>query len=124
MSMFGRRYDTERINDIRYNSHKRYQENKKYRVIEYNENFVNLYVYDHTDYVILSTLNALRNRYIDKNQCTKILDKIEGYYFAFEEGLISANQLCQKLNQEIMREELHQENWNHLGVFKNDVYKR
>lgn len=124
MSVFRRRYDNERINNIRYNSHKRYQENKKYRVVEYNKNFARLYVYDHTDYVVLATLNALRNRYINKHECNKILDKIEGYYFAFEEGLINSEKLCQKLNQEIMREELHQENWNHLGVFKDDIYKR
>lgn len=124
MSVFRRRYDNERINEIRYNPSRRYEENKKYRVMEYSERLANSCVYDHTDYVVLSTINAFRNNYIDKYQCNKILDKIEGYYFAFEENLIDANQLCQKLNQEIMIEELGQFSWNNLGVFKDDTYKR
>ena len=112
-----RRYG--RIEEIIYDSLFRQEENLKYRIVEFNENLVENYIYDYTDYVILSIVNDFSENKIDRNFCYKLVDKVEGYYYAFEEGFIDAFRLYNKLTEEIMIEELHK-NWNYIAIYEGD----
>ena len=123
MSLHRRRIGTpERINDILYNTMIRNNENKKYNLIPYSDIRTFQYAYDHTDYVILSIINAYKNHFIDKKTCFNLIDKVDGYFYAFESGMINSVQFCKKLNKEIMEDELNKQDWKFLGVF-NDMYQ-
>ena len=121
-----RRYDGSLIRKILYKPIVRRKENLNYRIVNCNKGFVVNYINDYTDYVILAIINDFRNKKIDKNLCYKLIDKVEGYYYAFEESFIDVFQLYQKLTNEIMIEELHKDNWNYIAIYKgdeNNLYK-
>lgn len=116
MSVRRRRYDTERINLIKYNSIQREKEISLYSVIDYNERNIFCFIDDHTDFVILFIIVCWKKNFITEQECNKLIDIVEGYYFAYEEELINAIQLYQKLNSEIMQEALHQKDWDKMGI--------
>ena len=116
MSIRRRRYDTERINLVKYNSIQREKEISLYSVIDYNERNVFCFIDDHTDFVILFIIVCWKKNFITEQECNKLIDIVEGYYFAYEEKLINAIQLYQKLNSEIMQEALHQKDWDKMGI--------
>ncbi len=116
MSVRRRRYDTERINLIKYNSIQREKEISLYSVIDYNERDIFCFIDDHTDFVILFIIVCWKKNFITEQECNKLIDIVEGYYFAYEEELINAIQLYQKLNSEIMQEALHQKDWDKMGI--------
>lgn len=116
MSVRRRRYDTERINLIKYNSIQREKEISLYSVIDYNERDIFCFIDDHTDFVILFIIVCWKKNFITEQECNKLIDIVEGYYFAYEEKLINAIQLYQKLNSEIMQEALHQKDWDKMGI--------
>ena len=116
-----RRYDADRVRKVMFKPVIRRQENESYKIVNCNKGFVVSYINDYTDYVILSAINDFRNKKIDKNSCYRLIDKVEGYYYAFEESLINAFQLYQKLTEEIMIEELHKENWSYIAIYKGDM---
>lgn len=116
MSIRRRRYDTERINLVKYNLIQREKEISLYSVIDYNERNVFCFIDDHTDFVILFIIVCWKKNFITEQECNKLIDIVEGYYFAYEEELINAIQLYQKLNSEIMQEALHQKDWDKMGI--------
>lgn len=116
MSIRRRRYDTERINLVKYNSIQREKEISLYSVIDYNERNIFCFIDDHTDFVILFIIVCWKKNFITEQECNKLIDIVEGYYFAYEEELINAIQLYQKLNSEIMQEALHQKDWDKMGI--------
>ena len=116
MSVRRRRYDTERINLIKYYSIQREKEISLYSVIDYNERDIFCFIDDHTDFVILFIIVCWKKNFITEQECNKLIDIVEGYYFAYEEELINAIQLYQKLNSEIMQEALHQKDWDKMGI--------
>lgn len=119
MSIYRRRYDEGRINLIKYNSIEREKENDLYFVTDANEKSISFFINDHTDYVILSIINFWKKNYISAYTCDKLIDKVEGYYFAYEEGLIDCIQLYSKLNKEIMEDYFNiQQNNYYIGVYK------
>lgn len=119
----GRRFDLDSIIMMMYNSSLRMDELENYIITDYDESKLDSVIDDHTDVVILLVVDAFSKNFIDKRICLKLIDKIEGYYYAFEENLISSRQLYEKLQTEILTEELRKEKVNFLGVFKNSVYK-
>ena len=118
MSVCRRRYDTERINLVKYNSIQRKKEISLYSVIDYHERDVPCFIDDHTDFVILFIIVCWKENFITEQECNKLIDIVEGYYFAYEEGLIDTIQLCDKLNHEIMQNSLHQKDWNKIGILR------
>lgn len=116
-----RRYDADRIRKIMFNPASRRKENESYTIVNCNKGFIISYIHDYTDYVILSIINDFRNHKVDKNKCYKLIDKVEGYYYAFEESFINASQLYQKLTEEIMIQELRKKNWNYIAIYKGDM---
>ena len=115
-----RRYDDGLIRKIMYKPVIRRKENQSYRLVNCNSGFIGNYINDYTDYVILMIINDFRNNKLDKNQCYKLIDRVEGYYYGFEESFIDAFQLYRKLTEEIMIEELHKEDWNYIAIYKGD----
>lgn len=116
MSVRRRRYNTERINLVKYNSIQRKKEISLYSVTDYHERNVFCFIDDHTDFVILFIIVCWKKNFITEQECNKLIDIVEGYYSAYEEELINAIQLCDKLNHEIVQDALHQKDWNKIGI--------
>ena len=119
----GRRFDLNVIITMMYDYSLRIKELSNYIMIEYDEMKLDYVIDDHTDVIILLVVDAFSKNFIDKKSCLKIIDKIEGYYYAFEENLINSHQLYQKLQNEILIEELKEKKVNFLGVFKDSLHK-
>lgn len=119
----GRRFDLNVIITMMYDYSLRMKELSNYIMIEYDEMKLDYVIDDHTDVIILLVVDAFSKNFIDKKSCLKIIDKIEGYYYAFEENLINSHQLYQKLQNEILIEELKEKKVNFLGVFKDSLHK-
>lgn len=115
----GRRFNLDTIITMMYDYSLRMKEFSNYIMIEYDESKLDFVISDHTDVIILLVIDAFSKNFIDKRTCLKIIDKIEGYYYAFEENLINSYQLYTKLQNEILIEELKEKRSNFLGVFKN-----
>ncbi len=118
----GRRFDLNTIITMMYDYSLRIKELSNYIMIEYDKSKLNLVIDDHTDVIILLVIDAFSKNFIDKRTCLRIIDKIEGYYYAFEENLIDSYQLYKKLQNEILIEELKEDKVNFLGVFKNFMH--
>lgn len=119
MSLCRRRYDNARIiNLIKYNVQKREEEVSLYDVCEYNDQRVSRLICEHTDFVILTIISFWASKYMTLSECNKLIDIVEGYYAAYEEGLIDEFNLCNKLNVEIMQNSLRQKTWNAIGYRK------
>lgn len=127
MSICGRRYNSERLNLVKYNFIEREKENNMYSLIDFNERNVSLFIDDHVDYVILSLVNAWKNKFIEVYTCNKLIDKIEGYYFAYQEELLNQVQLYHKINDEIVQYYLDSSIIGKMGVYRGrkkiDLYK-
>ncbi len=118
MSICGRRYNSERLNLVKYNFIEREKENNMYSLIDFNERNVSLFIDDHVDYVILSLVNAWKNKFIEVYTCNKLIDKIEGYYFAYQEELLNQVQLYHKINDEIVQYYLDSSIIGKMGVYR------
>lgn len=119
MSTYGRRYDSKRIKDVKYDSIMREKENSLYSLMDVNYDNIYFYIDDHVDYIILNIINFWKQKFISLDECNKLIDKVEGYYFAYEEHFINELQLYKKLNNEIMKDFFNVNINNYIGVYKN-----
>lgn len=118
MSICRRRYDSARINLIKYNIQEREKEVSLYDVCAYDDRRVSCLICEHTDFIILAIISFWASKCMTLSECNKLIDIVEGYYAAYEEGLIDEFNLFNKLNTEIMQNSLQQKTWNGIGYLK------
>lgn len=72
---------------------------------------------DHMDFALLLAVCRLHDKYFDKFRFQKIIDTIDGYYFAYCENFISSTVFCEKINKEIIEKWLcPRQSFNKLAV--------
>lgn len=72
------------------------------------------------NFCILQVINAYKDKKIDKNNANRILNKIDA--LVYSEDMLGVNRVIQKLNKEIIEEELHIPHFNSLCVLCRDIY--
>ena len=121
-----RRYTRRDIKLLRRNPVQQLEEIKKYYLIKPSicaKMIPTNQLDSHINYVVLYIIISEANKMISVDYASKLLDIIEGYCFAFDEGLINSLQCWKKINVEIMQKKLRDSKWNYLGVFEDDLNK-
>ena len=119
MSVCRRRYDRDRITDVMYDSVKRSEEQDRYTLIDFDKKKLDLFIDDHTDLVILYIIEFWVQKIITKHELFKLVDIVEGYYFAYSEGLIDSKNLYLKLNRYILGDMFFLD--GKLGIYVGDI---
>ena len=118
MSVCRRRYDRDRITDVMYDSVKRSEEQDRYTLIDFDKKKLDLFIDDHTDLVILYIIEFWVQKIITKYELFKLIDIVEGYYFAYKEDLIDSNNLYFKLNKYILSDMFLD---GKIGIYIGDI---
>lgn len=125
MLSVGRRYTGREIEWFRIRPPEIDEELEQYYLFKYIDDsleinhITEIYLNHHINFVILYALMCEKDNKISKEYTNKIIEIIEGYCFAFDQGLFNINQLIQKLNVDVMQQKLGRANWCYIGV-KND----
>lgn len=107
MSVYGRRrYDGNFINLNLFNKQKIQEEINTFTIYKVeNPSFLGSDYIDHIDFSILVLMIKYQNHMISDKEFFAFLDKIDGYCYAFESGLIGVLNLIEKINKEVLFEE-------------------
>lgn len=119
MSVCRRRYDRNQITKVMYDPVERSAEQNYYTLIDFDERDLDFFIDDHTDLVILYIVELWVQKIITKHELFKLVDIVEGYYFAYSEGLIDSKNLYLKLNKYILSDMFFLD--GKLGVYVGDV---
>lgn len=121
MSVYRRRYNRNEIIRLKFDYFFRQDEESKYILTTNDEITVeSLMVF--FNFIVLCSIISYRDNKINESTCNKIIDEIDGYFFAFEEGLLNEGQLYSKFKK-IMEEDFCVRDWNYKVVYegvKND----
>ena len=113
-----RRYDGNEIIKLMFNTSFRRQEENKFLLTSrgnmVKEDFIIFF-----NFIVLCSVRDYRNKLIEKNEFHKIVDKADGYLFAFEDGLIDGTNLYGKF-KDIMENDLFVRDWNYKVLY-NEV---
>lgn len=121
MSVRGRRRydDAESVSLLMVDERLVILENTRYQIVfQPDIKTIEENIEDHVDFVVLFAIWSYQKKYITKHECERLIDKIEGYYYAFVENLINFFQLYEKLNAEIIVKELQGNDTDFIGVYK------
>lgn len=119
MSVRRRRYNRDRITKVMYDSVERLEEQDCYTLIDFNEKDLDFFIDDHTDLVILYIIEFWVQKIVTKHELFKLIDIVEGYYFAYKEGLIDSENLYFKLNKYILGDMVFLE--GKIGVYMEGI---
>lgn len=72
------------------------------------------------NFCILQTINAYKENKIDKNNANRIINKVEA--FVYSEDMLGITRVIEKLNKEIVEEELHIPHFHSLCVLCGELY--
>ena len=118
MSVCRRRYDRDRITEVMYDSVKRSEEQDRYTLTDFDKKKLDFFIDDHTDLVILYIIEFWVQKIITKYELFKLIDIVEGYYFAYKEDLIDSNNLYFKLNKYILSDMFLD---GRIGIYIGDI---
>ena len=105
MSIYrGRRYDDSRINTLKFNNKEFLKEVQNFKNYKKNNPSILLQVDCFFNYSVLLIINNWRQKFINKMISDKLIDILDGYYFAYTQGLISKESFFLKIEKEILTE--------------------
>lgn len=100
MSIHGRRYDSvAEVTFLKYDRVRREEEEKSFVLKDFDKDNLSLFIDDHVDYAILSVIILFRQKIVTEQECDRVIDMIEGYYFGYQEKLLTDIQLYSKIRE-------------------------
>ena len=115
-------YSIEQIKEMQINEEYFIQEGDKYCLIKLipKKTFTKEDVENQANFCILQIIKALKEEYITKEKANELLNKIDAFEFSVD--MLGELRVIQKLNKEIIEDELHIPYFNSLCVLCSDVY--
>ena len=96
-------------------------ENDKYCLVALENKHLALSdLQNQSNFCVLQTIQAYKEKKIDKNRANFILNKIDA--IEYSENMIGIERAIEKLNKEIIGEELHMPFFNSLCIICEDLY--
>lgn len=120
-----RRYVGDIVTKLRYSPKLVESEKRKFYLTEENDLVLNLGVF--ADYITLCAVIQLHNKMISENEFNKIIDQIDGYVFAYEDGLLTEGQSYEHLKKDFQYVYNYMNlDWDFLIIYvdKDDFDKR
>lgn len=71
-------------------------------------------------FCVLQTLSAYKDKKINKNQANFIIDKIDSFVYSVD--MLGVEKVIEKLNKEIVEDELHIPFFNSICIDCDDLY--
>lgn len=72
------------------------------------------------NFCILQTINAYKEKKINNNDANRIINKIDA--LVYSEDMLGVKRVIEKLNNEIVEEELHIPHFNSLCILCGELY--
>ena len=78
------------------------------------------HVENQANFCILQIINALKNNYLSGKEANSLINKIDALQYSTD--LIGPDKVIEKLNKEIIEEELHIPHFNSLCIICSEIY--
>lgn len=114
-------YSINEIQRLQYDDDFREREGDRYCLISvYNRELTPRDVDNQANFCILQVINAYKDKYISKTEANRILNKIDA--FIYGKDMLGIQRTIEKLNKEIIEEELHIPHFYSLCVVCDELY--
>lgn len=114
-------YSIEQIKLLQQNEDYFLQEGDKYCLVSLiGKNLSLKDVENQSNFCVLQILNALKKNYISPSKANELINKVDA--FEYTTDLLGPRKIIEKLNREIIEEELHIPHFNSLCVICGEFY--
>lgn len=98
-----------------------FEQNERYCLISLSNRELDFDdVENQANFCILQTINAYKNGYLSPKDVNRIINKID--VFNYSKDLLGPDKVIDKLNKEIIEEELHTPHFNSLCIPMEEIY--
>lgn len=114
-------YSIEQIKKLQYDNDFYNQEGDKYCLVSlFGKELTSKDVENQANFCILQIINHLKKDFITKNKANFLINKIDAFEYSLD--LLGPEKVIEKINKEIIEDELNIPHFNSLCVLCGEVY--
>ena len=114
-------YSIEEIQRLQYDNKFYEDEGDKYCLISIDgHELTQKDLHNQANFCILQVINAYKNKFVNKYEANRIINKIDA--FVYSEDMLGVQRTIEKLNKEIIEDELHIPHFHSLCVLCEELY--